>query len=129
LGAGRVENTEASLKKKRRIEITAFRRTVTISGKESAAGPEKELPEGVDDRPPTGEDPVAHGRPSAGEGTGGAISHAASGEDASLTKFPLEQPDLLEALLSYIDTESSPDMEHLIEVVGSSDEDGGDNEN
>jgi hypothetical protein len=114
--------------KKRRIEITAFRRTVTISGKESAAGPEKELPEGLDDRLPTGEEPVAHGRPSAGEGTGGAISHAAAGEDASLTKLPLEQPDLLEALLSYIDSESSPDLEHLIEIAAT-DEDGGDNEN
>jgi hypothetical protein len=82
------------MKKKRRIEITAFRRTVTVSAAGPACGPEE---------PPQGPDPAqAPAQP--------------------------KQADLLEAVLSSIDAESSPDLEHFIEVVASHD-DGGDNEN
>jgi hypothetical protein len=88
------------MKKKRRIEITAFRRTVTVSAGSSAGGPEEPAPQGRDPADAPGDDFPA--RP--------------------------KQADLLKAALSSIDTESSPDLEHLIEVVASHDG-GEDNEN
>jgi hypothetical protein len=86
--------------KKRRIEITAFRRTVTVSAGGPAGGPEEPAPQGPD---------PAH---------------------APADDFPArpKRADLLEAVLSSIDPESSPDLGHFIEVVKSHD-DGGNNEN
>jgi hypothetical protein len=88
------------MKKKRRIEITAFRRTVTVSAGAPAAGPEEAAPQGRDP------------------------AHAPADDSAAQPK----QAELLETALSSIGAESSPDLEHLIEVVASHD-DGEDNEN
>ena len=80
---------EASLKKKRRIEITAFRRTVTISAGPPAATPGKEAPQCLDSKPCPADDPLAQ----------------------------LKQADLVEAILSSIDDGRSPELEHLIEAL------------
>jgi hypothetical protein len=80
--------------KKRRIEITAFRRTLTVSASGHPAGPQQEAPQSLDSRPGSADDPLAQPK----------------------------QADLAEAVLSSIDTESSTDLEHLIEVVADHDD-------
>jgi hypothetical protein len=82
---------EASLKKKRRIEITAFRRTVTVAagGPGAEAPPRPRGPQGLDSGPRSADDPPAH----------------------------LNQADLVEAVLSTIDAGRSPELEHLIETL------------
>jgi hypothetical protein len=79
------------LKKKRRIEITAFRRTVTIAGREPAVSQEKEAPQTLDCGPRPADDSQAQ----------------------------RQQADLVEAVLSHLGDEPSPDLEHLIDAVAS----------
>ena len=89
------------MKKTRRIEITAFRRTVTAA----AAGPPASQQEQA---PPTPED----GR------------RLVDGHAADISQSQSKPAEVVEAVLSSIDAESSPDFDHLIEVVESHDEGG-----
>jgi hypothetical protein len=80
---------EASLKKTRRIEITAFRRTVTVSARGPTAGP------------------------------GEAADHRLGSTPCSEDRTPphLRQADLVDAVLASIVDTRTPVAEHVIEAM------------